>query len=73
MFADVSEERAASTFKAEELAKQQQEPGFSYSLLLTVYFLSLLFDPEDGGSTFFRKVGKLPDYTASHPSRYYSS
>jgi hypothetical protein len=29
--------------------------------------LSSLFDPEDGGSTFFSNVGQnLPDYTTSH-------
>jgi hypothetical protein len=30
--------------------------------------LDLLFDPEDGGSTFFRNVPELlPDYTVSNP------
>jgi hypothetical protein len=32
----------------------------------------LLFDPEDGGNTFVRNVGKLlPDYITSHPRRQY--
>jgi hypothetical protein len=34
----------------------------------------LLFDPEDGGITFFRNVGKLlSHYTASYPRRQFSS
>jgi hypothetical protein len=33
----------------------------------------LLFDPEDGGSTFLHSVGKLvPDYTGLVSRRYYS-
>jgi hypothetical protein len=32
----------------------------------------LLFDHEDGDSTFYRNVRKIvPDYTASHPRRQY--
>jgi hypothetical protein len=38
-----------------------------------VDMFGLLFDPEDGGSTVLRTVGKLPDYTVPHRGRYYSS
>jgi hypothetical protein len=40
---------------------------------VVVFFsLSLLFDPEEGGSMFFRNVGELlPDYTASEPLPWY--
>jgi hypothetical protein len=35
--------------------------------LIPFWFLSILFDPEDGDSMFLRNVGKLAsDYTASH-------
>jgi hypothetical protein len=38
------------------------------------WLLGLLLDPEDGGSTFLRNVGKLlPDYITSHPRRWNSS
>jgi hypothetical protein len=37
------------------------------ALLLIGYFLSLHFDPEDGDSTFPRKVGIFPpEYDASY-------
>jgi hypothetical protein len=36
-------------------------------MLLASYSLGLLFDPEEGGSMFLRKVdGHLPDYTTSY-------
>jgi hypothetical protein len=37
--------------------------------------LVLLFDPEDGGSTFLQNIGELlPGYVAAlHPERWYSS
>jgi hypothetical protein len=36
------------------------------SLLLAGYFLGLLFNPEDGGSTFLRNVTEFPiDYAVS--------
>jgi hypothetical protein len=41
-------------------------------LLLTGCILGLLFSPEHGGSTFPRDLDE-PDYTASHPRRYYFS
>jgi hypothetical protein len=35
---------------------------------LTFFFLALLFNPEDGGSSFLQNIGKyLTDDTASHP------
>jgi hypothetical protein len=39
------------------------------NLLTACYlFVRLSINPEDGGSTFHRNVGKLPpDYRASHP------
>jgi hypothetical protein len=34
---------------------------------LSLIFLSILFDPEDGGSMIIRNFGKLlPDYATSH-------
>jgi hypothetical protein len=36
---------------------------------LACYLLSLLFDPEDGGSTFPGSFGDLPDCTASDRHR----
>jgi hypothetical protein len=39
---------------------------------LVAFMLSLLFDPEVEGRTFFRNVAKLrPDYMASHSRRLY--
>jgi hypothetical protein len=31
--------------------------------------LRILFNPEDGGSSLLRNIGKLPDCTAPHPRR----
>jgi hypothetical protein len=40
------------------------------ALRLTGCLLCLFFDPENGGSMFFRNVCKrLPDYMALHPRR----
>jgi hypothetical protein len=34
------------------------------------FLLSLLFGPEDRGSTFIQNISKLqPDYTVSHPKK----
>jgi hypothetical protein len=39
----------------------------STDLFEYIWLLDLLFDPEDGGSTFLRNVGqRRPHYTASH-------
>jgi hypothetical protein len=47
---------------------------FSTKYLSAACLLSLLFDLEDRGSMFFRNACKiLPDYTASHPRKEYSS
>jgi hypothetical protein len=38
-------------------------------LLLAFGLLGLIFDPEDGGSTFLRNISELlPEHTASHPT-----
>jgi hypothetical protein len=38
------------------------------------FLLGLLFDSEDGGVTYFRNIVKpIPDYTALHARRWYSS
>jgi hypothetical protein len=43
--------------------------GFVFRLLLAYFLLALLFDPEDGGSIFLKKVAELlSEYTALHPS-----
>jgi hypothetical protein len=39
-------------------------------LLHVGYLLGLVFDPEEGGTTFFRHVGGLPpDYKPLYPKR----
>jgi hypothetical protein len=49
---------------------QQRVGGFVCCLLLAGYVLGLLFDPEDGDSTFPRNVNQLlPDYTKSIPRK----
>jgi hypothetical protein len=43
-------------------------------LLLALGLLGLLFHPEVGGSIFLRNLTEfLPDYTALHPERQYTS
>jgi hypothetical protein len=55
MFADVSEERTASSAPYKQLL---------YVCALPMGCYGLLFDPEDGGSIFFRNVNELgPNYT----------
>jgi hypothetical protein len=45
-----------------------------WCLLLVCCLLCLLYDAEDGGSTFPRNIGNLlMDYIASYPKRQYSS
>jgi hypothetical protein len=65
---------------SEFLARPMPEPDiphtahFACSTHLACCLLSLLFDPENGGSMFFQNVGKhLPDYTESYPRREYFS
>jgi hypothetical protein len=42
--------------------------------LLTALLLGSIFNPEDGGSTFFQNTGELVlNYTVSHPTWWYSS
>jgi hypothetical protein len=44
--------------------------GSACHLLLAGFLLELLFDPEDGGSTFLQNVsGHLPEYMALHIGR----
>jgi hypothetical protein len=51
-----------SIFKVEE---QTREADSNAS-----YLLGLLFDLEDGGNAFLRRVGELlPDYVTSYPTR----
>jgi hypothetical protein len=60
-FTDVSEEHTAVIFSYKRKLNNQQDVSAS---------LALLFDPENGGSTYFRNVGKLlPDYIALSTAR----
>jgi hypothetical protein len=54
-------------------SKKPTEAGGKH-LLYVDFLLHLLFDPEEGSDTFFRNIhGLLPDYTASHSRKQYSS
>jgi hypothetical protein len=47
--------------------------GSVCNLPLAGFFLGLLLNPEDVGSTFLRNIsGHLPDYTALHMRQQYS-
>jgi hypothetical protein len=49
----------------------EQQAGLSLSVYGLIY---ILFNPENGGSIFLRKVSDIvSDYTTSHPRRWYSS
>jgi hypothetical protein len=37
-----------------------------------LFLADLLLDPDDGGSTFLRNVGELPNHNSSHLKRLYS-
>jgi hypothetical protein len=51
----------------------ERRTTFIFNVLLA-YLFGLFFDIEDGGTVFFRKVGKLlTDYTTSHLRRSYAS
>jgi hypothetical protein len=43
-------------------------PSSAWYLILLICILDLLFDPEDGGSMFLRKIDKPPDSMATHSS-----
>jgi hypothetical protein len=69
MSTDVSEENTAYVSTAKHQIKKSD-----VCLLLTTCLLGLLFDTEDGGSTWRRNVGeRLPDYIALDPIKQYSS
>jgi hypothetical protein len=53
------------------LQGQRVNQSSAYCQLLAGFMLGLLFDPEDGDTTFHQSVGGLLlDYTALHPRRY---
>jgi hypothetical protein len=70
---DVSEEHIASIFRVEEICSGNQRAISlppACSLVCWTYF----FDPEDGGDMFLRNVvWNSTEYTASYPTRLYSS
>jgi hypothetical protein len=43
---------------------------FWRNIMRLPWLLCPLFDSENGGNTFLRNVGNVPDYTISHPRRY---
>jgi hypothetical protein len=52
-------------FRKGRQARKQQEGGFNFRLIPTAFLFGLVFNPEDGGDTFFRNVSVyLPDYMA---------
>jgi hypothetical protein len=54
--------------------EQHRHEFLCFPLLLIPFLLGLLFRPQDEGSTFLRNVCRfLPENTALHPRRYYSS
>jgi hypothetical protein len=68
MNTDVSEECTASISLSERNPSMERKRKQGDSL-----FLGLLLDPEDRNNIFLRNVSKLlPEYTVSHPGRYYS-
>jgi hypothetical protein len=69
-FTDFSEEYTASAFRVQKKAKQVERTKQSSACSLP----GLLFNPEEGGSTFLQNEFKiLLDVTASNSKRYYCS
>jgi hypothetical protein len=56
-----------------EFRNMQVHAQFLYfparSPLLAGHLLALFFEPEDGGSMFFRNIDELPAYMAPYPRR----
>jgi hypothetical protein len=64
----------ASIISVEEETKQETSLKQATSRPNCFLLVALMFDSKDGGSTLLRNVGKLLlDYTASDPTREFSS
>jgi hypothetical protein len=68
--ADISEERTLPASESKCKPSKQQKV---YAAGTGLCVLGLVVDPEDGGSSFHRNIGKLlPEYVAAHPTTLYS-